>query len=641
MPQRRAAETASKMNPASLFRSLFIHMNEGAALHELVLGEDGAPENYRILAVNPRYAQILGIDVDQAVGRLGTEVYGVPEAPYLKEFAEVALSGQAMRLETYFPPMAKHFEISVAPLETGFFATIFTDITQRRRDEEALRRSEDRFNRIFQFVPDVLMLADTEGRLVDVNEAFCQIAGCSREQAVGRTTAEVGLWAEGTEVGPLVRTLREAGKVDLVDVKVAGPNGKPLTLQLSARRVAFEDRELYLWAGRDITEARRLEGQLLQAQKMESLGVLAGGIAHDFNNLLTGILGNADMALIELSSSSAALVNLDAIGVAARRAAELCRQLLAYSGKGRFVVQAVDLRELVEEMLHLLQLSISKKAVLKLNFASGLPAVEADATQLRQIIMNLIVNASDAIGDRSGVISVTTGAVHCDAAYLRDVMGAANLQPGLYVALEVSDTGCGIERAALPRIFDPFYSTKFTGRGLGLAAVVGILRSHKGGIKVYTEPGKGSCFKVLLPPSNAVAQALQPSAVATRAWTGTGTILLADDEETVRALGRRMLEKVGFKVIDVTDGREALTAFEAHKDEIRCVILDLTMPHVDGEACFREMRRMSPDVRVILSSGYNEQEVVSRFVGKGLAGFVQKPYTLNELLTKLREVLEP
>jgi CheY-like chemotaxis protein len=303
-------------------------------------------------------------------------------------------------------------------------------------------------------------------------------------------------------------------------------------------------------------------------------------------------------------------------------------------------VQAVDLRELVEEMLHLLQVSISKKAVLQFHFATGLPAVEADATQLRQIIMNLIVNASEAIGDRSGVIAVITGAVYCDASYLRDVMGAPNLQPGLYVSLEVSDSGCGIDRAALPRIFDPFYSTKFTGRGLGLAAVVGILRSHKAGIKVYTEPGKGSCFKLLFPPSTSSAQPLAPAASSTVGWKGTGTVLLADDEETVRALGRRMLEKLGFRVIDAQDGKEALAAFAEHRDEIRCVILDLTMPHLDGEACFREMRRLSPDVRVLLSSGYNEQEVISRFVGKGLAGFVQKPYTLSDLLSKLRDVLE-
>jgi CheY-like chemotaxis protein len=373
---------------------------------------------------------------------------------------------------------------------------------------------------------------------------------------------------------------------------------------------------------------------------MESLGVLAGGIAHDFNNLLTGILGNADLARFELPPTSEALVHLADIVKAARRAGDLCRQLLAYSGKGRFVVQPIDVTELVEEMLHLLQVSISKKAVLQLHLVEGLPAVDADATQLRQILMNLVVNASEAIGDRSGVIAVTTGAVQADANYLLDVMGAPDVSPGMYVTLEVSDTGCGIDRDALARIFDPFYTSKFTGRGLGLSAVLGILRGHKGGIKVYSEAGKGSAFKVLLPPSASPARQLGAPPPTPRNWTGSGTILLADDEDTVRALGRRMLEKLGFTVIDVADGREAIETFASRHEEICCVILDLTMPHVDGEACFRELRTLQPDVKVLLSSGYNEQEVISRFVGRGVAGFIQKPYTVGDLVARLRACLE-
>ncbi len=291
-------------------------------------------------------------------------------------------------------------------------------------------------------------------------------------------------------------------------------------------------------------------------------------------------------------------------------------------------------------MGHLLSVSISKKVVLKYHFSKGLPAVEADATQLRQVVMNLIVNASEAIGERSGVISVTVGLAHCDAEYLKGCLGADQLQEGDYVYLEVADTGQGIEAADLSRIFDPFFSTKFTGRGLGLAAVLGIVRGHRGGIKVYSESGKGTTFKLLFPASESSASKLEVKPAISVKYKASGKILLADDEETIRNLGQRILQAAGFEVITAADGREAIEKFAAAMASVDLVILDLTMPHFDGEGCFRELRKLRPGVKVILSSGYNEQDIVDRFAGKGLAGFIQKPYTSSELLAKIREVLE-
>jgi signal transduction histidine kinase/CheY-like chemotaxis protein len=416
-------------------------------------------------------------------------------------------------------------------------------------------------------------------------------------------------------------------------------DGQTRIMQGSARVFRVLDQQLTLMAARDLTEQRNLEQQMLHTQKLESLGVLAGGIAHDFNNLLTGILGNADLAKTEMSPLAPACASLEGIEVAARRAADLCRQLLAYSGRGRFVIQAIDLQELVEEMGHLLSVSISKKVVLKYHFSKGLPAVEADATQIRQVVMNLIVNASEAIGERSGVISITTGLAHCDANYLRGCFSADGLKEDDYVYLEVADTGHGMDKATLDRVFDPFFSTKFTGRGLGLAAVLGIVRGHKGAIKVYSEPQRGTTFKLLFPASESqprrTVAAQSPDAV----HQDKGVVLLADDEETIRNLARRMLERSGFKVLLAEDGRVAVETFRAHQADISLVVLDLTMPHLDGEACYRELRHIRPDVKVILSSGYNEQDVVNRFAGKGLAGFIQKPYTREELLTKVREAL--
>ncbi|OGU22384.1 MAG: hypothetical protein A2X85_05375 [Geobacteraceae bacterium GWF2_54_21] len=376
-------------------------------------------------------------------------------------------------------------------------------------------------------------------------------------------------------------------------------------------------------------ERFKLEQQLLNAQKLESLGVLAGGIAHDFNNILTAIIGNADLALMRLNQESPVVDNLHRIEHAAARAAELAKQMLAYSGKGKFVVENLDLNRLLEDMLHILEVSISKKAVPRFNLTSPLPTVEADASQMRQLIMNLMINASEAIGDKSGVIAVSTGCMECDESYLKDVWLDEKLDPGLYVCLEISDNGCGMDRETMSKLFDPFFTTKFTGRGLGMAAVLGIVRGHRGVIKVYSEPGKGSSFKILLPAAGRLPE-VSNTGSGSADWRGSGTVLLVDDEETVRGIAGEMLRELGFEVVTANDGREALEVFKANP-VISLVLLDLTMPHMDGEQCFRELRRMKPEVKVIMSSGYNEYEVTQKFAGKGLAGFIQKPYRLSVL----------
>ncbi|MBT0663613.1 response regulator [Geobacter pelophilus] len=381
-------------------------------------------------------------------------------------------------------------------------------------------------------------------------------------------------------------------------------------------------------------ERNKLENKMQQTQKLESLGVLAGGIAHDFNNILTSIVGNTDLAMAHLSPESPVREKLVSIEKAATRAADLAQQMLAYSGKGKFVVESIDLNRLVEEMGHMLEVSISKKAVLRYNLARSLPAVKADATQVRQIVMNLVINASEAIGDRSGVIAISTGSLECTESYLKDVWLADPLPEGQYVFIEVADTGCGMDKETLARIFDPFFTTKFTGRGLGMAAVLGIIRGHHGAIKVYSEPGKGSNFKILLQASEQPAELCGQDPAINDTWKGSGTVLLVDDEETVRDIGSEMLQELGFKVVTATDGQEALDIY-ASRPDIVLVLLDLTMPHMDGEQCFRELRLLNPNVRVVISSGYSELEVTQKFAGKGLAGFVQKPYRLAALREKL------
>ena len=386
-------------------------------------------------------------------------------------------------------------------------------------------------------------------------------------------------------------------------------------------------------------ERQRLEAQIQHAQKLESLGVLAGGIAHDFNNLLTGILGNADLALMDLAPDSPAYASLTEIKATAQRAADLSRQMLAYSGKGSFVIEPIDLNQVVREMGHLMEVSISKKAVLRYELSDDLPAIIGDATQIRQVIMNLITNASDAIGDDEGVISIRSGTEECDHDYLGGCYLNEQLPEGLYVYLEVTDDGCGMDRDTMQRIFDPFFTTKFTGRGLGLASTLGIVRGHHGTVRVKSEPGRGTRFRVLLPASQIRREELARPKVAPQRWSGAGTVLIVDDEEAVREVAARMLEQAGLTVVTAADGREAVEFYRRHADEIGCVLLDLTMPHMSGEETLQELRRIRSDVRVVVSSGYSEQEVVSRFVDKGISGFVQKPYLVSKLVSEVSGAL--
>jgi PAS domain S-box-containing protein len=386
-------------------------------------------------------------------------------------------------------------------------------------------------------------------------------------------------------------------------------------------------------------ERRRLEIQVQHAQKLESLGVLAGGIAHDFNNLLVSILGNADLALSDITPASPLWPNLDEIRTAAKRASELTNQMLAYSGRGRFVVEAVSLNDVVDEMGRLLEVSIPKKVVLRYDLVDGLPSVEADTTQIRQVVMNLVTNAADAMENRSGVITIATGLIEADQRYLDETYAHEDLSEGYYVSLEVSDTGCGMDKGVQERMFDPFFTTKSTGRGLGMAAVMGIVRGHRGAIRVYSEPERGTTFKILLPACDAVpARDQRPVSEATDETTGLD-VLVVDDEESVRVLAKRMLERLGYVVRLASDGSEAVTIYENQGDAIDLVLLDMTMPKMDGQETYRALRALDPEVRVVLSSGYNEQDATDRFAGRALAGFIQKPYTLDTLASVMREAV--
>ncbi|MBS0632234.1 MAG: CHASE domain-containing protein [Verrucomicrobia bacterium] len=378
-----------------------------------------------------------------------------------------------------------------------------------------------------------------------------------------------------------------------------------------------------------------LERKMLEGQKLESLGTLAGGIAHDFNNILTGILGHASLTRLSLPPDSPLLPNIDVIESSSVRAAELCRQMLAYAGKGRFVVEHVNVSQLVTKLEPLLKVSVGRKVVLRLNLAPALPSILGDPAQLRQIVMNLVNNAAEATADPGGAIEVATGVITADAGLLSRCVAGAGLAPGEYVFLDVIDQGCGIAPEFIPRIFEPFYTTKFAGRGLGLAAVLGIVRGHHGALQVTSAPGRGSTFRLLLPvdPAPPAPPPAAPPPVR-------GQILVVDDEESVRLVVSRMFDRLGFTVRVAANGSAGLAEFCQDPDAFNLVILDLLMPGLSGEETLVAIRKVRADVPILLISGYNEGDVLRRLASPhGALDYLCKPFNTETLGQKIRTIL--
>ena len=518
-----------------------------------------------------------------------------------------------------------------------------------KRISEELSESEALKTAMLDAAIDGIICIDHESRILEFNKAAEGLFGRPRGSVLGKNLTD-------TLIPPSIRSRHRAGMARYLATGVASVLGKRLEMpamradgtefpvELVITRIPTVGLPRFVGFVRDLTERRRAEGerdrlqaQMQHAQKTESLGVLAGGIAHDFNNLLTGILGNASLALTELPDDAPGTSLVREIERAAQRAADLTQQMLAYSGRGQFVVEAVQLDALVREMATLLRTVVSKDANIDLDLSPA--SITADATQIRQVVMNLITNASDALGGGRGTITIRTGVRHADAAYLANRYLSEERPAGAYAYVEVADNGAGMSDETAARIFDPFFSTRFTGRGLGLAAVLGIVRGHKGAIKVASTPGRGTVVEVLLPCTGEPATSCAETSRAIPRMQGLGTILVIDDEITVRTFARHVLERAGFEVRLAEDGRAGLETMLEHQAEIVAVLLDVTMPRLDGLGTLAELRRMAPTLPVLMMSGYANQEIIERFAGKGASGFIHKPFAPQSLIERLRELI--
>lgn len=572
-----------------------------------------------------------------------------------------------------------------------------TALEELRAAEEELRRQNEAlrcFQELFDLAPDAYLVTDLAGVVRQANGAAARMLRVPFDFLPGKAMTTYVVTEDRPRFRKLLSTMKRSGthtgqfrlqphegapvEADLTHSMAVTPDGTPTGIRWMARdvtehvRMARQVRALNTElesriAARtaDLSDAQQLsrelsekeqdarraaeasEAQSLHVQKLESIGVLAGGIAHDFNNLLHVVLGNADIALSNLTAGSPAREPLEEVVRATLRAADLTRQLLAYSGKGAFVVRHLDLSTEVREMATLLRTSISKQATLVWELAPKLPAVSADPTQIRQIVMNLITNASDALGEAGGTITLRTGITRLedlDQNFGAPPRGEDPAEPskGPLVYLEIGDNGSGMTADTLGRIFDPFFSTKFAGRGLGLAAVMGIVRGHHGLIRIRTDPGAGTAFRVLLPAVAGTANKItKPSGERTE-WRGTGTILVVEDEEGVREVAERILQDIGFETIGAEDGRHALDIMEEVGDSITAVLLDLSMPRMGGAETFRRLRARRPELPILMMSGFTEQAVAPQFndVGPGVTGFLQKPFLAEDLIAVLRRFAE-
>jgi PAS domain S-box-containing protein len=524
---------------------------------------------------------------------------------------------------------------------------ISREIGGRRQLEQALRRSEARYQTLIESVHDLVFETDARGRVLYVSPSLRDVLGYDPARAAGSDVLAGMHHEDVAAVREVFRKTLASREPARAEVRYRHLDGSWRWMEAKGRAIEAPDGDLrWVLIARDVTERvraeqerRQLEAQVQQSQKLESLGVLAGGIAHDFNNLLTSILGYADLAGRELERDSTARASVEQIRQAAQRAADLTRQLLAYAGRGRIAMESLDLSRLVESMVQLLKISVSKKAALEWSLAPALPPVHGDSGRISQVVLNLITNASDSLEEKGGSIRISTGVANVDRAYLSRAYVRDELPEGRYVYVEVHDTGVGMNEETKTRIFDPFFTTKFRGRGLGLAAVLGIVRAHGAAIVVESEPGRGSTFRVLFPcAAEGSAWPSAPQRPAER-LRGRGTVLVIDDEPDVRSIASRMLSVMGFTVLSADDGKQGVETFRAQPEAITLVLLDLTMPRMDGEEALKELRQIRSAVPVVFMSGYAEDEEVSRADGQSLVGFLQKPFTMEDLQAALRSVM--
>lgn len=615
-------------------QSLYDTMTEGVVLHEMVYDETGMAVDYVITMVNPAFERMTGLSGGEACGRKATELYGTDTPPYLEEYAKVASDRVPITFETYFPPMNKHFHISAISPKKGTFATIFLDITKEKEHERVLRESEARYRALFEGSADGIVITESEtGRFVYVNKSLQGMFGYTEEEMLSRDVTAFHPEADLPEVLEHFKEHVAGRKTESHEIPCLKKDGTEFLCTIATSKFTVNGQNYVASFFRDITEKKRMAEEITKAQRLDSLGVLAGGIAHDFNNLLAGVFGYIDLARQygEMSEQSEQYLE-KAIG-AYTRARDLTRQLLTFSRGGDPVKTPGAIDSVVREASELALSGSDTNARFRLD--PKIWAVAFDEGQMSQVVNNIVLNARQAMPS-GGVIDIEVKNLHVDG-------DDGPVPSGPYVSIAISDRGIGIPDDYLQKIFDPFFSTKQQGSGLGLAVSYSIMKKHGGHIEVESETGRGTTFTLLLPAveseKGAGGSPMHHSIVH-----GRGNVLVMDDEDVVRELAGDMLAKLGYSAVTCIDGTRALELYEEEMDAgtpFDAVILDLTIPGgMGGVETLEHLKKLNPDVQAIVSSGYSDNPVVANYRDHGFGASVSKPYRIAELSRALAEVIQ-
>lgn len=512
-------------------------------------------------------------------------------------------------------------------------------LAEQRRSEDALRASEQRHRAILETIPDAVFRIRRDGVVRDYKPSLSLMAHPADTTCLGQSIAAVLPSAVAELYQESLTQTLQTREPQVIEYQLTNSATQELR-NFEARAISSGRDEVQVIV-RDITEEKMAERRLQQAQKLESLGVMAGGIAHDFNNLLTGMLGQASLAKFKLAQGLPAEEQINKTITAAERAADLTRQLLAYAGKGVFQVGPLDLNQLIRENVNLLQTALPNHTDLQLDLASNLPLMEADRGQIQQLVMNLVINAAEAGQAGRGYVGISTQTVVAESIQELARYTGSELAPGSYIGLQVRDNGVGMDAQTLSRIFDPFFSTKAHGHGLGLSATLGIIRTHRAGIQVQSQLGQGTTVALLFPILPQQPTILTPaSEPAFVKKVDMPSILVIDDEPYVRQAVVDILETEGLSVFVASSGAEGLNCFRQQQAKIGVILLDMKMPGMNGEETYRELRQINDQVKVILSSGFNESDVNRSWRELGIYAFLQKPYNIDMLLQSVYGALD-
>ncbi|MDD5092220.1 MAG: PAS domain S-box protein, partial [Candidatus Wallbacteria bacterium] len=628
-------------------RTLFREMFDGFALHEIVLDEMGIPADYRFLAVNPAFERMTGLKSVDIIGRTVLTVMPDLEHHWIETYGRVALTGEPIVFDSFSGPLDKYFEVTAFRPAAGRFACIFSDITARRRAEEALRHSEERYRMFIEAAPEAAFV-QSEGLFVYLNQAMVRLLGADKpEQLIGREFMEHMAPEYREAIRERIRIQHETGKTaPLMEQEYLLLDGTRVPVETTAVAIQYQGRPAHLVFVRDITERRRadeerekLQSQLYQSQKLESIGRLAGGVAHDFNNMLGVILGHAELLLSSFDRDHPCYQDLEEIHLAAQRSADLTSQLLAFARKQTVTPRVLDLNATVESMLKMLKRLIGEDIELVWQPGSGHCTVRIDPGQIDQILANLCINARDAISG-VGKITIAVSGIMPGQTHLTL---PPEIPPGEYAVLSVCDTGSGMDQETLSNLFEPFFTTKEKGKGtgLGMATVYGIVRQNNGFIDVQSLSGSGTTIKIHLPVhASSSAQTSVKAAVEIQPATGSETLLLVEDEPMALNLLVRILKGQGYNVLAASTPGAAISLAREHQGSIQLLVTDVIMPEMNGRDLAKNLLALYPVIRRLFMSGYTAEYIAHHGVLDEGVHFIQKPFTPNSLAAKVREVLD-